>query len=254
MFFNKYIKNYRLASEEQKLKLFKKNNVDFVINKNFNKKFSNISAQKFIKNILYKKVNPKLLAVSNNFKFGKNRLGDVNLLNKLGKIYKYRLLNIKPFKYLNKTVSSTKIRKHLKNGKIQLANKLLSRTWSIQGKVVRGKQIGRKLGYRTCNINVKNYIIPKLGIYSVKIKIEKQKKFYSGIAYIGSRPTFQGKQIFLEINIFNLNKNLYNKTLTVYFLKFLRKDHKFNNSSQLIKQMNKDVISAKKGLKTKLVL
>jgi len=120
--------------------------------------------------------------------------------------------------------------------------------------VVRGKKIGRKLGYRTCNINVKNYILPKLGIYIVKITIKGSNKIYSGIAYIGSRPTFQGKEIFLEINIFDLKKNLYNKKLTVYFLKFLRKDRKFNNSSQLIRQMNKDVIFAKKGLKTKLVL
>ena len=254
MFFNKHIKNYRLASEEQKLKLFKKNNVDFVINQKFNKKFSKIDASKFIKDILYKKINPKLLAVSNNFKFGKARKGDVTLLNKFENMYSYRLLNIKPFKYLKKTVSSTKIRTHLKNGNIYLANKLLSRTWSIEGKVVRGKKIGRKLGYRTCNINVMNYILPKLGIYTVKITIKGLNKIYSGIAYIGSRPTFQGKEIFLEINIFDLKKNLYNKKLTVYFLKFLRKDRKFDNSSQLIRQMNKDVIFAKKGLKTKLVL
>jgi riboflavin kinase/FMN adenylyltransferase len=254
MFFNKHIKNYRLASEEQKLKLFKKNNVDFVINQKFNKKFSKIDASKFIKDILYKKINPKLLAVSNNFKFGKARKGDVTLLNKFESMYSYRLLNIKPFKYLKKTVSSTKIRTHLTNGNIYLANKLLSRTWSIEGKVIRGKKIGRKLGYRTCNINVMNYILPKLGIYTVKITIKGLNKIYSGIAYIGSRPTFQGKEIFLEINIFDLKKNLYNKKLTVYFLKFLRKDRKFNNSSQLIRQMNKDVIFAKKGLKTKLII
>ena len=80
------------------------------------------------------------------------------------------------------------------------------------------------------------------------------QKFYGGVAYLGNRPTFEGNQIFLEINIFNIKKNLYKKKLTVYFLKFLRKDVKFDNSVQLVKQMNKDVISAKKGLKTKLVI
>jgi riboflavin kinase/FMN adenylyltransferase len=137
---------------------------------------------------------------------------------------------------------------------MNLANKLLSRTWFIEGEVKKGKKIGRKLGYRTCNINIKNYILPKLGIYAVKISIGNKSKKYGGVAYIGSRPTFSGKKVFLEINIFGINKNLYKKKLRVYFLKFLRGDKKFSNSAQLIAQMNKDVIFAKKGLQTKLVL
>ena len=92
------------------------------------------------------------------------------------------------------------------------------------------------------------------GIYAVKISIGNKKKISKGVAYLGSRPTFDGKEIFLEINIFGIKKSLYKKKLRVYFLKFLREDRKFKNASQLIKQMNKDVIFAKKGLKTKLVL
>ena len=254
MFFNKKIKNYRLSSEDEKLKLFKKNKVDFLINIKFNKKFSKIKAEEFIEKIIYKKINPKLIAVSNNFKFGRNRKGDVILLKKFGELYNYHLLKIKPFKYLNKTVSSTKIRNHLKKGKVNLATKLLSRTWFIDGKVVQGKKLGRKLGYRTCNMKVKNYILPKKGIYAVKVLLDDKKIKHSGVAYLGSRPTFGGEEIFLEVNIFGIKKNLYKKKLRVYFLKFLRGDKKFNSSSQLINQMNKDVISAKKGLKEKLVL
>ena len=254
MFFNKNIKNYRITSEKTKIELFKKSNVDFVINVKFNRKFSKIKAKDFVKKIIYEKINPKLLAVSNNFRFGKNREGDVRLLKKSSKSYDYKLLNINPFKYLGKTISSTKIRNCLKAGKIELANKLLSRTWSIEGKVTKGKQIGRKLGFRTCNINVKKFILPKSGIYAVKVLIGKNKLFYEGISYLGTRPTFGGKEIFLETNIFGIKKNLYKKRLTVYFIKFLRGDKKFSNSTQLIKQMNKDVISAKKGLKTKLFL
>ena len=253
MFFNKKIKNFRLVNEDQKIKLFKKNKVDFIININFNKKFSKISAENFIKKIIYKKINPKLITVSNNFKFGKNRKGDVKLLKKYGKIYGYRLLNINPYKYLKSKVSSTKIREYLKNGSIDLANKLLSRTWFIDGKVRGGKKIGRKLGYRTCNISVKNYILPKSGIYAVKVSIGDKDKKYGGVSYLGTRPTFGGKETFLETNIFGINKNLYKKKIKVYFLKFLRGDKKFKNSNQLIKQMNKDVISSKKGLKIKLV-
>jgi len=254
MFFNKKIKNYRLVSESQKLKLLKKNKVDFVINIKFDKNFSKISAEHFIKKIIYKKLNVKLLAVSNNFKFGRNRKGNVNLLKKFSHKYGYKVLNVNPYKNLKKIVSSTKIRKYLQKGKINLANKLLSKTWFIEGIVRKGKQLGRKLGCRTCNINIKNYILPKKGIYAVKVLIENKRKIYGGVAYLGSRPTFGGNEIFLETNIFGIKKNLYKKKLKVYFLKFLREDIKFSNSSQLITQMNKDVIFAKKGLKAKLVL
>jgi len=254
MFFYKNIKNFRLASENQKIQLFKRHQVDFVINIKFNKNFSKISAKDFIKKIIYKKMNPKSLSVSNNFKFGRKRKGDVNLLKKYSNNCNYRLLKINPFKYSGKIISSSRIRKCLKNGNIDLANKLLSRTWFIDGEVKKGKKIGRKLGYRTCNIKVKNYILPKTGIYAVKISIGDKKRKYGGVAYLGTRPTFGGKEIFLEINIFGVKKSLYKKKLRVYFLKFLRRDRKFKNSAQLIKQMNKDVIFAKKGLKTKLLL
>ena len=254
MFFNKKIKNYRLASEEEKFRLLKKSNADFVVNIKFNKNFSKITAENFIKKIIYKKINPKRIFVSNNFKFGNKRKGNVSLLKKFEKKYDYKLFKIAPDKYKQKIVSSTKIRKLLQKGNINLANKLLSRTWFIDGHVVKGKKLGRKLGYRTCNIRIKNYVLPKAGIYAVRISIGSKKKLYPGVAYIGSRPTFEGKEIFLEIYIFGIKKNLYKKKLRVYFIKFIRSDKKFKNSSRLIKQMNKDVILAKKGLKGKLVI
>ena len=254
IFFNKKIINYKITSEGEKFKLFKKNGVNFVLNIKFDKKFSKITANKFIENIIYKKINPKLIFVSHNFKFGNKRKGNVNLLKKLSRNYNYKLIKIKPQKYKDKIISSTRIRNSLQKGKLELANKLLSRTWHIEGVVSRGKKLGRKLGYRTCNIHIKNYILPKKGIYAVKVLIGNQRKIYRGIAYLGSRPTFNGKKIFLETNIFNLNKNLYKKKLKVFFLKFIRGDQKFKNSAELISQMNKDVILAKKGLKTKLVL
>jgi len=254
MFFNKKIKNYRLASEEEKFRLLKKSNADFIVNIKFNKNFSKITAENFIKKIIYKKINPKRIFVSNNFKFGNKRKGNVSLLKKFEKKYDYKLFKIAPDKYKQKIVSSTKIRKLLQKGNINLANKLLSRTWFIDGHVVKGKKLGRKLGYRTCNIRIKNYVLPKAGIYAVRISIGSKKKLYSGVAYIGSRPTFEGKEIFLEIFIFGIKKNLYKKKLRVYFIKFIRPDKKFKNSSRLIKQMNKDVILAKKGLKGKLVI
>jgi len=254
MFFNKKINNFKLTSQEQKFKLFSKYEVDFVINIRFNRKFSKIKAADFIKNIIYEKINPKLIFVSNNFKFGNKRKGNVKLLEKNSKKYEYKLKKIYPYKYKDGIISSTRIRKSLQVGNLNLANKLLSRTWFIDGQVIKGKQLGRKLGYRTCNIQIKNYILPKAGIYAVKVLIENKKRIHNGVAYLGSRPTFGGKKIFLETNIFGINKNLYKKKLSIFFLKFIREDQKFRNSEGLIRQMNKDVIIAKKGLKKKLVL
>ena len=254
MFFNKKDSNYRLTSEDQKFNILKKYEVDFLVNIKFNKTFSKISAKKFIKNIIYRKINPKLIFVSNNFKFGNKRKGNVNLLKKFSKKYDYKLLKINPFRDQGKIISSTGIRKCLQTGNLDLANQLLSRTWFIDGRVKKGKKLGRKLGYRTCNIHIRNYVLPKTGTYAVKVLIENKKKIYNGVAYLGSRPTFGGKKIFLEINIFDIKKNLYKKKLRVFFLKFIRIDQKFGNSRKLIRQMTKDVIFAKKGLKTKLVL
>tara|TARA_Y100000590_G_scaffold466617_1_gene642649 strand:- start:221 stop:1159 length:939 start_codon:yes stop_codon:yes gene_type:complete len=254
MFFNKKLINYKLTSENKKFILFKKYGVDFVINIKFNRNFSKINAEKFIKNIIYKKINPSLIFVSNNFRFGNKRKGDVNLLRKFSKKYNYKLIQIKPFKYRNKIISSTRVRKCLQNGQIELANKLLSRSWFIDGVVKKGKKLGRKLGYRTCNMSVKNYILPKFGIYAVKVFVGNSKKIHKGVSYLGSRPTFAGKTVYLETNIFGLKKNLYKKRLKVYFLKFIRVDKKFKNSAELVKQMKNDVIFAKKGLKTSLVL
>ena len=176
MFFNKKIKNFRLISEDRKFKLFEKHGVDFIINIRFNKKFSEINAEKFIKKIIYKKINPRLLSVSNNFKFGRKRKGDINLLKNFSYKYDYQLLNVQPFKYKGIIVSSTRIRKCLQRGNIYLANKLLSRTWFVDGIVNKGEKLGRKLGYRTCNFCIRNYILPKLGIYAVKVLIGNKKK------------------------------------------------------------------------------
>jgi riboflavin kinase/FMN adenylyltransferase len=254
MFFNKNIKNYKLVSNEQKFRLFKKYGVNFIINIKFNKIFSKIKAEKFINNIIFRRISPSLIFVSNNFRFGYRRKGNVKMLQKLSKKYNYRLINTKTFKHKKKIVSSTLIRKSLQNGHLDLANTLLSRTWFIEGVVKRGKKLGKKLGYPTCNINIKNYVLPKIGIYTVKILIGKNKKIFNGIAYLGYRPTFDGKEIVLEVNIFGIKKNLYKKMLRVYFLKFIRGEQKFRNSTSLMRQMNKDVIIAKKSLKTKLVL
>jgi len=245
MFFNKKLRNYRISNLNQKLNIFKKFKVDFVINKKFDKKFSKIKCNNFISEIIYKKLNPKIIFVSNNFKFGNKREGDVKLLKLLEKKYNYKIINPPTLKKKNKTISSTLIRKLLENGKLNLANNYLNRNWSIEGVVKKGRNMGVKIGFPTCNIDIKNYVIAKPGVYAVKVKIFNNSKILKGIANLGYRPTFNQKKILLEVNIFNFSRNLYNKKLTVEFIKFIRGEKKFKGIDQLRKQIKLDLKSAK---------
>jgi len=249
MYFNKKIKNFRISSISQKIKLLKKLGVDFLITKKFDKNFSKIKYNNFIKNILYKELNAKYIFVSNNFRFGNKREGDVNKLIQCEKKYDYKIIKPEPFKLGNNIISSTFVRKLLFNGKIYLANKLLNRNWSIQGTVQRGRKMGKKIGFPTCNIDIKDYVLAQPGVYAVKIYQKNKIFFLKGIANIGYRPTFNQKKILLEVHIFNFCRNLYNKFLTIEFIDFIRKEKKFKNINQLKKQINLDIRIAKKKLK-----
>ena len=176
MFFNKNLKFFKLMNISQKTDQFKKQKVDFLINQKFSKRFSKIKAKFFIKNYLDKKIKAKVLFVSNNFKFGNKREGDTRLLKSYEKICKYKLIIPTPMKKNNKIISSTEIRKLLSKGNLNQANKYLTRKWEIQGKVEKGRRVGGKIGFATCNIDIGNYIIAKPGVYSVKVKIELSKK------------------------------------------------------------------------------
>ena len=254
MFFNNKMKNYRLTNDSQKFILLKKMGIDFVINKRFNLKFSKIKSEKFIKNIIVKKTDPKFIFVSSNFRYGNKRKGDVKELITESKKYGFNVIKPEPLRIKKKVVSSTSIRDLLKKGKIKEANKLLSRNWVINGDVQRGRQLGKKLGFPTCNIDINNYVLAKPGVYSIKVTIEESKKILNGIAYLGYRPTFEGKKLLLEVNLFGFNGNLYKKTLNVYFFNFIRRDKKFKNKISLITQMKKDLIKAKFDLKKKIIL
>ena len=246
MFFNKKLRNYRISNFNQKIHYLKKYNVDFIINKKFDKKFSKIKSYNFIKNILSKKLKVKYIFVSNNFRFGNKREGDVNLLKNLSNKYKYKIINPTPLKNKKKIVSSTLIRNLLKSGKLAIVNQYLNRFWSVEGVVQRGRQMGKKIGFPTCNIDLSDYIIAKPGVYAVSVNINGIRKNLNGIANLGYRPTFNQKKILLEVNIFNFTRNLYNKKLTVEFKKFIRGEKKFRGVKQLRNQIHKDLKRAKK--------
>tara|TARA_B100001057_G_scaffold9444_1_gene8831 strand:- start:335 stop:1258 length:924 start_codon:yes stop_codon:yes gene_type:complete len=245
MFFNKKLKNFRLLNVNQKIKLLSTFKVDFVITKNFDKKFSKTKAINFINEILYKKLKSKFIFVSNNFKFGNRREGNVDFLIKNEKIYNYKVIKPKPLIKGKKIVSSSLIRNLIQNGFLEKANKLLNRNWVIQGIVEKGRQVGKKIGFPTCNIDIEDYVIARPGVYAVKVWRKNNLKFLRGIANLGYRPTFNQKKILLEVHLFNFSGNLYNKLLSVEFLKFIRNEKKFKNVNQLKTQIKTDLKIAK---------
>ena len=244
MFFDKKKKNHRINNLSQKISFLKKLKVDFLYIIKFNKKFSNLSPQEFIKKIIYRNLNCKFVYISKNFRFGKDREGDIKKLFKFEKKFSYKSIITKPLVKNKNILSSTIIRKKITNGKIHQANNLLGRSWSIQGKVIKGDKRGRLIGFPTCNIKLNDYIVPKLGVYSVGVEVMHYKK--KGIANIGYRPTFNGNSLLLEVNIFGIKANLYKKPIKVSFIKFIRPEKKFKNVNQLKIQIQKDIIKAKK--------
>ena len=243
MYFNSKIKNHRINSLEQKKIQLKKLKLDFLIIIKFNKIFSSLTAEKFIKEIIYNKTKSSFLYVSKNFKFGYKRRGNIQTLKKYEKQYNFKSLITRPYKKNKKIISSTLIRKKIINGKIREANTLLNREWNIKGKVIKGRQLGRKIGFPTCNLQLNDYIVPRNGVYAVKVKGSNFNK--KGIANVGFRPTFNGKKLLLETNIFGIDKNLYNKEIDISFKKFIRREKKFKDLEHLKKQIKIDIKKAK---------
>ena len=245
-FFQKQKSNNRITRDDIKIDLLKKNKVNFVFVCNFNKKFSNISAEQFIKDTIVKKLNATYVLVGKNFRFGHKRKGSVSLLKKYGKIYNYKVLDLKLSKQNKIKISSTRIRSAIEQGNLELATKLLGRNWSIKEKVVPGRKVGRSLGFRTANIEIKNNINPKTGVYAVRALVNNKK--YAGVANFGVAPTFSRNKMVLEINLFKKIPPFYGKTVEVFFIKRIRDEKKFKNRILLISQIKKDITKAKQIL------
>ena len=246
MFFNKKLKNFRISSLAQKINFLKNLKVDFIINKKFDKKFSKIKSINFIKEILGKNLKPKFIFVSNNFRFGNKREGNVRQLIKFESICGFKVIKPEPLLINKMIASSSLIRNFLQKGKLKKANQILNKNWSIYGKVQKGRQLGKKIGFPTANIDIKDYVLGCPGVYAIRVKIPTRDNYVNGIANLGYRPTFNGKKILLEVHLFNFSGNLYNKYLTVEFKKFIRKEKKFKNLDELRKQIEIDLLKAKK--------
>jgi riboflavin kinase/FMN adenylyltransferase len=246
IFFKKIDGAFNIITSDFKKQFLDSLGVENYIEYSFNKSLSNLSALEFIEKILVKQLNVKKIIVGNDFRFGKDRSGDTKLLKKLSSKYNYKLIVIAHIKNkkTNFKFSSSLIRENIIQGRFEKVTETLGRHWHVKGRVVRGNQRARLINFPTANIKPKNQIAPKKGVYCVNVSI--QGKIYKGIANFGERPTVSGKSLLLEAHIFDFNRNIYGKELTVEFLTFIRAEKKYKDFKTLTSQIKKDIIKAKK--------
>jgi len=222
-----------LISLEHRIKLIKGLGIDDCVVIKFTKEFAKLSPEEFVKYILVDKLNTRALVTGENFLFGSGEKGDAKLLKKLSKIYNFKFYSISPLKIEGEHVSSTRIRKAIEKGSLKLASKLLSRPVTILGTVVKGKALGRKIGFPTANIDPHHESIPPSGVYSVDVALEG--KLYRGILNISTHKI-------VEVHIFNFNKNIYGKDIEVIFKRKIRNEKKFNSLQALKHQIQLDIL------------
>ncbi|QEM13934.1 bifunctional riboflavin kinase/FAD synthetase [Mucilaginibacter rubeus] len=226
----------------EKAGLMEKLGVDHLIITPFSRDFSNQSAESYIRDVLVNKIGTKKIVIGYDHRFGKDRQGGFEDLQRLGPVYGFDVVEI-PEQDINEVaISSTRIRNALLSGDIDLANAFLGYPFFITGNVVRGDQIGRQLGYPTANIVIeeKYKLVPCDGIFAVTVIIADQK--YKGMAYIGSRPTVNGLTRNIEVNIFDFNQDIYNQTIRMEFHHYIRGDVKFSSLDGLKVQLAQDKV------------
>ena len=229
-----------INTQDEKIALLEKQGIDHLIIYPFTKEFSRLSSLEFVRNILVNSIKTKKLVIGYNHHFGRNREGTFEHLKEFGPLYGFEVEEIPAKDVDNVDVSSTKIRNALKSGDIATASTFLNDYFSVTGKVIKGLQLGRELGYPTANIIIddKNKIVPADGIYAVKVK--HNNNLYKGMLSIGNNPTVKGKGRSIEVNIFDFDATIYNEEITIYFVDKLRDELKFNSLEELKIQLEKD--------------
>ncbi|MFC5284930.1 bifunctional riboflavin kinase/FAD synthetase [Pedobacter alpinus] len=237
--------------------------IDHLIITPFTRDFSNQSPEQYIKDVLINQIGMKEIVIGYDHRFGKDRSGGLAELQQYGSVYDYQIEEIPEQDVRDFAVSSTRIRKALAQGDVSTANELLGNPFGLYGKVIKGDQIGRTLGYPTANLFIEESykLIPSDGIYAVTVEIQESKnknqelhnpflpfrsnkkadvKIYKGMAYIGHRPTINGMSQNIEINIFDFAEDIYHQNIKMNFLKFIRHDVKFEGLEKLTEQLGKD--------------
>ena len=225
---------------EEKTEALRKTGLQHFIIQEFDVDFSRIKSVNFIRDLLVNKLNMKRMVVGYDHHFGKNREGTFENLLSLSELYDFKLDKIAPQNIGDITISSTKIRNAIIDGDIEKANSYLSCNFSLSGVVEKGNGIGSSINFPTANIKVENKwkILPKDGVYAVKIFAENQQ--YFGMLNIGSRPTIADDKHVVEVHIFDFNSTIYNLDIQVEFIKRIRSEKKFNSLEELQSQLEID--------------
>ena len=236
-----------------KFRLLKNLGIDIVYQIPFTKSFSNMSGRFFIEDILIKNIKAKNILVGEDFRFGKNREGDINLLNKYALKKKFSLKFYKKKGTLKDHYSSSIIRDLINKGNLIQARESLGYFWEVEGKVVEGKSLGKKLGFPTANINYLYQISPSNGIYAGWVKVEGESIWREAAISTGTRPHYNGIKNILEVHLLFFSGNLYKKRLRVAFIEKIRDEMKFSDDNSLIEQMKADCEFIKNILKNKKI-
>ncbi|KYO65762.1 bifunctional riboflavin kinase/FAD synthetase [Thermovenabulum gondwanense] len=236
----------------KKISIIKSMGISLLVIAPFTYELSRLNWEEFVEEILLEKMKAKLIVVGYNFTFGYNGQGNVEKLSCIGKEKGFETIVIPPVKKEGEIVSSSKIRLYIKEGDMEKAQMLLGRPFSIEGRVIKGKSLGRKLGFPTANIEIpEGIVLPSFGVYSVYIKINNDK-IYEGIANIGINPTFMDGKIknpILEVHIFDFTKLIYGEQVEVFFIKKIRDEKKFESPNALAEQIKNDITTAKEILR-----
>lgn len=233
----------QITRHEQKVSLISKTGIDVLITIRFNPSFASLTPEAFIDDLLIGKIGMKAIVVGNDYAFGRNREGDINLLRAYGRTRDFEVI-VKDWTHVtddeSERVSSTRIRNLVQEGRVKEVKPMLGRYYQLKGRVARGRDRGGKLlGFPTANINIYDELCPKTGVYAVIVDIDK--RMFQGVANIGYSPTFDDHTFTIEIHILDFKEDIYEKNIKVNFVERLRSEIKFNNIDELSNQIQKDI-------------
>ncbi len=231
-----------LATLDEKAEVVKALGVDGVLVIPFDEQFAKMEAEDFVRNIAGRNV--KTIAVGEDWRFGNNRLGDVELLRRRGTELGFRLEAVAPVMWDGERISSTRIRQAIRDGNFDAVEEMLGRPYEVCGTVIEGRRLGRQLGFPTANLRLGDLQVPKDGVWLVTV----DEKLH-GVANLGMRPTVDGKERLLEVHLLDFSGDLYGRKLRVRFDQLLREERKFDSVEELKLQITRDVGQGRRRLK-----
>jgi riboflavin kinase/FMN adenylyltransferase len=246
-FFRPDAPRFRLTPFRAKARLLETFGVDILYALHFDSVLAALSADAFMDNVLVQGLGVSRVIVGADFQFGKGRAGNIDILRQRGNAWGFDVITFDLVGEGGDTkISSTRIREALRAGQPDVAATMLGHAWTVEGRVARGDQRGRTIGFPTANISLEGYLEPALGVYAVRVELGGKK--YGGVANFGRRPTFDKKDVLLEVHVFDFDGDLYGQPIRVSFEAFLRPEMKFSGLEALKAQIALDCQAARKKL------